>query len=51
MVSVVTSYGPGGLGFGPNMGKICFSSTKHPDWLWGPISLLYNGYKRILNQE
>jgi len=24
-------------------GKIFFSSTKHPDWLWGPPSLLFNG--------
>lgn len=51
MVSLVTSYGLGDLGLGPDMGKICFSSTKYPDWLWGPISLLYSGYEGILNQE
>jgi len=22
-----------------------FSSQKHPDWLWGPPSLLINGYQ------
>jgi len=51
MVSLLTSCGLGDLGLGPDMGKICFSSTKYLDWLWGPISLLYSGYEGILNQE
>jgi len=25
-----------------------FSSLPHPDWLWGPPSLLSNGYWRFL---
>jgi hypothetical protein len=25
-------------------GVIFFSSLQHPDWLWGPTSLLSNGY-------
>jgi hypothetical protein len=41
----------GDLGFGPDMGKIGFSSTRYPDRFWDPFSLLYNGYERILNQE
>jgi len=49
VVSEVTRLGD--LGFGPNVGKICFSSAKHPDQLWSPISLLYNGYEGTLYQE
>ena len=31
-------------GSNPYRGKGFFSSPKHPDWLWGPPSLLFNGY-------
>jgi hypothetical protein len=26
-----------------------FSSSLCPDWLWGPLSLLYNGYRGVLS--
>jgi hypothetical protein len=32
-------------GSNPGRGKIFFSSPKRPDGLWGPPSLLFNGYR------
>jgi len=29
----------------PGRGKRFFSSPTRPDWLWGPPSLLFNGYR------
>ena len=29
----------------PGRGKIFPSSSKRPDWLWGPLSLLFSGYR------
>jgi len=29
----------------PGKGKRFFSSSKHPDQLWGPPSLLFSGYQ------
>jgi hypothetical protein len=28
----------------PGRNKRTFSCSKHPDWLWGPLSLLFSGY-------
>jgi hypothetical protein len=28
-------------------GKDIFSSPLHPDWLWGPVTPLSNGYPRL----
>jgi hypothetical protein len=32
-------------------GKIFFSTTQYPDWLWGPPSLLYDGYQELFPQK
>jgi hypothetical protein len=32
-------------GFDSWQGKRVFSSPQHPDWLWGPPSLVANGYQ------
>jgi hypothetical protein len=36
-----------GWGLIPRRGKRFFSSPQCPDWLWGPPSLLYNGYQGL----
>jgi hypothetical protein len=41
-------YGLEGKGSIPNRGKIFFSTPKNPDRLWGPNSLLSNGYRGAL---
>jgi hypothetical protein len=41
LVSIATGYGLDGRGSNPGGGKIF---RTHPDRLWGPPSLLYNGY-------
>jgi hypothetical protein len=43
-VSIVTGYGLGGQGSIPNRGRGFFLCPLRPDLLWGPPSLLYNGY-------
>jgi hypothetical protein len=43
-VGIATSYGQDDLGSIPGMTR-CFSSPQRPDWLWGPPSLLPNGYQ------
>jgi hypothetical protein len=30
-------------GLNPGRGKGLFSFPKHPDWLWGPLILIFNG--------
>jgi hypothetical protein len=32
-------------GLNPSTGKTLFSSPNDPEWLWGPPSLLFNGYQ------
>jgi hypothetical protein len=46
-VGIVTGYGldDGGVGFRGPVGSRIFSSPRHPDWFWGPSSLLSNGYR------
>ena len=41
-VGIATGYGLGGPGIESRLGEI-FRTC--PDWLWGPPSLLYNGYR------
>ena len=41
-VCIVTGYGLDGPGSNPGGGEIFHTC---PDWLWGPPSLLYNGYQ------
>jgi hypothetical protein len=41
-VGIVTDYGLGGPGSNPGGGEIFHSS---PDRPWGPLNLLYNGYR------
>jgi hypothetical protein len=45
-VSMVTGYGleDQGVGVQVPVQEIIFTSPCHPDWLWGPPSLLSNGY-------
>jgi hypothetical protein len=43
-ISVVTGYRLVSQGLIPGRGKTFLSSPQHPDWLWGPHSLLTNGY-------
>ena len=44
-VVTATSYGLDGRGSNPSRSRrFCFS-PKCPDWLWGPINLLFNRYQ------
>ena len=43
VVSIATRYDLGGPGKESRRGAILFDTR--PDWLWGPSSLLYNGYQ------
>jgi hypothetical protein len=36
---------PGNRGLNPGRGKRHFSSPQALEWLWGPISLLYDGFQ------
>jgi hypothetical protein len=49
VVGIATGYGLDDRGFGVRIlvGAIIFSSPRRPDWLWGPPSLLFNGYWRL----
>jgi hypothetical protein len=46
MVSIATGYrlDDQGVGLQILVGSRNFSSPRHPDWLWGPPNLLFNGY-------
>jgi hypothetical protein len=44
---IATGYGLDGRGSVPGRGKICFSIPKHSDRLWGPPSVLFNGYRGL----
>jgi hypothetical protein len=48
-VGIATGYGLDDRGFGVRVpvGSTIFSSARHPDRLWGPPSLLYNGYRGL----
>jgi hypothetical protein len=43
-VSIVTGYGLDNWGSVPNRGRVFFFQSLRPDRLWGPLSLLSNGY-------
>jgi len=44
IVGIATRYGLDGLGINPSEHEIFHT---HPDWPWGPPSLLQNGYQVI----
>jgi Fe-S-cluster containining protein len=46
-VGMTTGCGRNGRGSISDRGKIFFSTPQHPDGLWGPASLLYNGYRGL----
>jgi len=43
LVSIVTRLRSGQLGFDSCQGTVFFSLPPHPNWLWGPPSLLPSG--------
>jgi hypothetical protein len=43
--NILCTHGLGIRDFIPGRGKRFFSSSKHPEQLWGPPSLLFNVYK------
>jgi hypothetical protein len=47
VVGIATGYGldDGGVGVRVRVGSRIFSSPRRPDRLWGPPSLLSNGYR------
>jgi hypothetical protein len=49
-VGIATVYGLDGQGSIPGKGKEFFSSPQSPDRLWGPPSLLHDGYYFPLSQ-
>jgi hypothetical protein len=49
-VSIVTGYGLDGQGSIPDRGRGFFLYPLRPDRLWGPPSLLYNGYRGLFPQ-
>jgi hypothetical protein len=46
-VGIAMGYRMDGRGSIPDTGKTLFSSPQRPDRLWGPPSLLSNGYRRF----
>jgi len=54
-ISIVTRLRAGQWGSVPGRGKKCFSSPKHPDWLWGPSSLVFKlfppGLKQLWHED
>jgi hypothetical protein len=50
VVSIMTGYGlgDGGVGVQILVGSRIFSPPRYPDRLWGPPSLLSNGYQGLL---
>jgi hypothetical protein len=50
IIGVAMSYGAGRADSIPGSGKIFFSTPQRPDPLWGPPSLLSNGYRGVKQQ-
>jgi hypothetical protein len=46
-VSIVTDYRLDGRSSVPGRGERFFPSPQHPDQLWGPSYLLFNGYRGL----
>jgi hypothetical protein len=46
-VGIASGYGLDGRGVGVRVLVVArfFSSSRRPNWFWGPPSLLYNGYR------
>jgi hypothetical protein len=51
LVSITMGYGLDGWGSIPGRAKRFFSTPQHPDQLWGPPSLLLNGYWELISQD
>jgi hypothetical protein len=51
IVGITTSYGleDRGIGVRVPVGQIILSSPRHPDQLWGPPNLLFNGYRGAIS--
>jgi hypothetical protein len=50
-VAIATVYGIDGRGSVPRLGKTICSTLQRPDYLWGQLSLLSNGYLGLFPQE